>query len=944
MSRRRITASFVVLCAVITLFTTASAVSEPFEHGGVARLWGIDSGLPHAKVCAVERSSNGYLWLGTPAGLVRFDGVRFEVYDHLNTPILDNSRILCLSESGSGKLWVGTDGGGLYSLRNGEWTRYGYAEGLTSNHIRAIEEDGAGNLWVGTEYGLHQLYEDGVRIIGLDEGLADNLITSLAVDGLGRIWAGTMRGGLAMIESTPSGVDAGTADFSSRHVRLYDYDDGLEDMRVLAVAAGPDGRVWIGTMGGLFCLEPDGRVVRPAGWTGGYPVTSLAVGSDGELLIGTMVEGLKMMGQGPAGNSSKGDSAPEGLLRTERISPIVELLEDGDLYESYVCSILQDDEGFLWVGTESHGLVQLKEGSVGSVTAADGLPPGAVYPLLEDEDGAIWLGTEKEGLYRFRKGRVELVSDRGRGLAGDMVRTLMIDRSGALWVGTMDGGVSVLMDGRIRTLTTEDGLPSDVITVLLQDGEGVVWIGTDRGLGYRREVAIEETGSVEALSGRTIRSLHESRNGMLRAGTRRGVWLRSGPFFERISADGDSVTFDVLSIHENEEGALWVGTNGSGLVRIYDGETTTFTTADGLPGNFIFSITETAPGLLWISCEQGLFSISADSLDAFARGAVPMLAPTLYDERDGMPSSRCSGFCQPAVCLSRSGELLYPTDAGIAVLDPGKEGEPSRSPTVRIEKIIADDISISITDNVKLDAGTDRLEIRFTAFDYAAPEKLRFLYSLDGFDASVAVLHPGAPRHAVYNDLPPGGYVFSVYAIANGGLWSKRAATARFVILPPFYRTRTFLFIVIAALALTAGSVMIISRYKRLEKRRMKYSTTSISEERMKAALAELEELMEVERVYLDPDLTLQKLAKRLRIHYNHLSRIINERFETSFKNYINRYRIEEAKRRLSDPGEEGRNIQDIMLDAGFYSKSTFNTAFRKFTGTSPSKYRKKNS
>lgn len=122
----------------------------------------------------------------------------------------------------------------------------------------------------------------------------------------------------------------------------------------------------------------------------------------------------------------------------------------------------------------------------------------------------------------------------------------------------------------------------------------------------------------------------------------------------------------------------------------------------------------------------------------------------------------------------------------------------------------------------------------------------------------------------------------------------------------------------------------------------MKYSTTSIDVERMERAMIELRAAMEEERIFLDPDLTLQKLARRLKIHYNHLSRIINERFGTSFNNYLNQYRVEEAKRRLADPAEKDRNILEIMYDVGFYSKSTFNTAFKKFTGESPSEYRKK--
>jgi len=892
---------------LLVLSSFVSAKTEPAAERLLSRAWDAESNLPHGKVCALERTRDGYLWLGTPAGLVRFDGVRFEVFNHLNTAVLQNSRILCLHEDKSGALWIGTDGGGLYSYKNGEWGSFGMADGLMSNHVRAICEDMDGHLWIGTEYGLHQLHGNGVmRVIGLDEGLADNLITCLAADGLGRVWAGTMRGGLARIEE---GL-----------VQIYDYKVGLEDPAVLSMAVGPENRVWIGTMSRLYYLEPEAGIVRPIAEAMGYPVTSLAVSPGGGLFVGT-IEGLKVW---------------DG-------STLTDIFTDEELRGSYVCDILPDEEGFIWVGTEANGLVQLKERRVDAISAADGLPAGGIFPLLAGGDGTLWAGTEKDGLYRVSSGRVEAVSNRERGLAGDMVRALMMDRSGALWVGTMDGGLSVISGGRMRNLATVDGLSSDNITVLLQDSEGVVWIGTDRGLDYHRMGEIEERGSVQMLVDQTIRTLYESPNGTLCAGTKNGVWKRSGPCFERVVTGSDSTSFDALSLYEDTTGTLWAGTNGSGLKRLRDKGLITFTTADGLPGNFIFSILEDDDGSLWMSCENGVFAVSRDSLNAYAAGAVNILSPTLYNEADGMPSSRCSGFCRPAVCASRSGKLLYPTDAGIAVIDPRKEREPSRPPVVRIEEILADDVPIGLDGDIEVPAGTERMEIQFTAFDYAAPEKLRFLYMLEGLDSRYTAVHPSRPRRALYHDLPPGEYTFSVRAVGNGGVWSKGAATVRFTVLPPFYRTKIFLFIIIASVVLAAGSVLITSRYRKIKKQRLKYSTTSISDERMEGALAELTEMMEVEKVYLDPDLTLQKLAKQLRIHYNHLSRIINERFGVSFKNYINRYRVDEAKRRLSDPAEKDRNITDIMLDAGFYSKSTFNTAFRKFTGTSPSTFRKKN-
>jgi len=149
--------------------------------------------------------------------------------------------------------------------------------------------------------------------------------------------------------------------------------------------------------------------------------------------------------------------------------------------------------------------------------------------------------------------------------------------------------------------------------------------------------------------------------------------------------------------------------------------------------------------------------------------------------------------------------------------------------------------------------------------------------------------------------------------------------------------------IALLALALAAGGTVALARRRKARGQRIKYSTSSINSERMDEACETLRALMEEEQVFLDPDLTLKKLAQKLNIHYNHLSRIINEKYGESYNNYINRHRIEEARKRLADPAFANKNILEIMLETGFYSKSTFNTAFRKFTGKSPSDYRKNN-
>ena len=894
------------LCLLFLTVPPAAAGESVFSaEQYITRLWNTDSGLPDNSVRAVVRTVDGYLWLGTAAGLVRFDGVRFVVCNRQDAPRLDESSVLSLYEDINGVLWVGTDGGGLFAYGGGGWRSYGTREGMLNGHVRAVAGDRNGILWAGTEYGLHRLEGEEIRVFGLDEGLADNLLTALAFDAFGRLWVGTGWGGLAR--------------FEDGFVQVYDGDDGLTDQRVLSLCADPDGDVWIGTMRGLFRLAPREKIIAPVAGTDHYPVTALAPLPGGGVLAGTMVEGMKIVdGSGPK-----------------------DFFPDDELGDCHVRAVLADRDGCVWIGTDSKGLIQLRERTVGSITTVDGLPEGSVYALLEDDDGTLWVGTENSGLCRMQGGRITRVLDRSRGLAGDMVRVLSRDRFGRLLVGTMDGGLSIIANGRIENPAEGGGADPENVTAILTDGTGTVWIGTDRGLSRSLDGRVEHSTPVGEFEGRTIRTLYESEGGSLYAGTRCGVWRLSGPSFERIAANTDSLEIDIISLHEDADGALWMGTNGGGLKRLANGAAADFTTRDGLPGNFIYSITEDDSSLLWISCEAGVFGVSRDSLLAYVNGELLVLAPTLYDEADGMPSDRCNGFCHPAVCISQSGKRYYPTKGGIAVFERSMGRDAVRPPTVLVESMMAGDIDVGTDNDIELSHKTDRVEFRFTAPRCPAPEKCRFLYALKGHDAGFTVLYPGRERTARYRGLPPGRYEFTVRAVDNNGLWSENAASVGFAVVPPFYRKGSFVLILSAGIVCAGGAAASLARHRRIRRQKLKYSTSTISEERMDTAIAGLNALMEEERIYLDPDLTLKKLAQRLNIHSNHLSRIINEQHGMSFNNYINRHRIAEAQKRLADPALRNKSILDIMFDVGFYSKSTFNTAFSKFTGTSPSNYRK---
>ncbi len=213
---------------------------------------------------------------------------------------------------------------------------------------------------------------------------------------------------------------------------------------------------------------------------------------------------------------------------------------------------------------------------------------------------------------------------------------------------------------------------------------------------------------------------------------------------------------------------------------------------------------------------------------------------------------------------------------------------------------------------------------------------------MEGYDEEFVYLPLDAERAARYANLAPGEYRFTIQAASNDGIWDENGAFFAFEILPSFFQQPVFPFLVVLVVLSVTGTVLLINRQRRQRRHRDKYKTIPIDSKRIEDVIARLLHLMDEERLFLDPDLTLNKLSLRLRIHYNHLSRIINERFGLSYNDFINKYRIEEARKKLTASGEKESTILDIAYSTGFYSKSVFNAAFKKFTGMTPTEYRKK--
>ena len=822
------------LCCVIVILACSTGLVFALDPSRLLSqfgrdVWQREQGLPNNTIHAILQTQDGYLWLATEEGLVRFDGVRFRVFDTQNTPELASNQIQVLFEDKRGELWIGT-AAGLTRYKDQRFTPYTGGEFLPKTSVSSIYQDRNDQVWVGTAAGLWTF--DGGKFGGYStrDHLPNDSIRSIYEDRSGALWFSTL-GGLVRKDA------GGFTTFTTR--------EGLPNDSIKSVYEDSRGDLWVNTFGGLARFK-DGRftVLTTADGLLNDHVWSIAEDRNGALWIGTD-GGLNSFSNGSFKAYTTDDGLPDnsvwsiyedrggvlwvatpgglGRLKDGALSSYTS--RDG-LSDEVVMALFEDREGSLWIGTEAGGLNRLKDAKFTTYSARDGLTNDVVWALCQSADGSLWAGTNGGGLNRLRDGKVTSYTTRDR-LASNIVRALCEDRAGNLWAGT-PGGLNRLKDGRVEAFTVEDGLSNNAVSAIEEDRDGNLWIGTLGGLTRFKDGRFTIYTTADGLSDDSIISLHASRDGGLWIGTRTGGLNRmeGGRFASYRAKDwipGDAVR----SIYEDEDGTVWVGTRRSGLSRFRNREFTTCTMKAGLFDDCVFQIVEDDKKNLWMSSPRGVFMVSKKEFADFAEGSAPLVSSVSYGTADGMLSRECNGG-QPGAWKSGDGKLWFATIKGIAMIDPQRTPINNQPPPVAIERAVVDGETIQLSEMVELSPGKERYEFYYTAMSFAAPEKVRFKYKLEGFDRDWVVA--GSERVALYTHISPGTYTFRVIACNNDGVWNEAGALLNLRLKPYFYQTYWFYGLVAGFLGLLALAIY------RFRVRRMRGQFDAVLEERNRMA------------------------------------------------------------------------------------------------------------
>jgi PAS domain S-box-containing protein len=728
------------------------------------RHWDDRDGLPQNSVQALAQTRDGYLWLGTQAGLVRFDGVRFTTFDRTASPALERPYIWSLAADDDGSLWIGTEETGLIHYQDGRFTRFGKAQGLPSSWVSTILRDRAGNLWVGTTGGGLARMRQG-RIERIDSAkVPGSNIFALHLDAQGAVWVGSNRG-LTRIQNG--------------QYRTFGAAEGLPRPYVFAILPARGGGFWLGGAGRLMRFQNE-RVTASYDSASGVrgAVRQLAEDPDGSLWLGGM-GGLSRLAGGHA------QAVPESMLPRGGVE-----------------ALLRDREGNLWIGTSGVGLHRLSDSPILPFGVLEGMGSDAVYPVMQDHAGAIWSSSEA-GVSRLDP------SGQLTTLPGTFAFSLAEDRAGAIWIGT-GVGLSRVQDGRTTQFTQADGLPDPAqVRAVLPDRAGRLWLATTQGVMRFRPGTPRLYTARDGLAPGGVTTLFEDRDGAIWAGTRRGLSRLDGGRITTWTVRQGLPDADVTSLLRTADGDLWISTEG-GLARMRNGRIRSVLPAAGLCDAQVHWLLADGHGRLWMSANRGIFSNTLAELNAAAdQAGGGTVSCTLFGRTEGMRSRETNGAVNPAGVKLRDGRLVFPSMGGLAFFDPERLASRRPPPPVQVEEVLADGAPVAANAR-SLPAGVHEVEVRFTALSFQTPEKIEFRYRLQGLDDQW--VDAGTRRTAWFTRLPAGTYHFEVAARHPGGAWSPAAAAYGFRVLPRFYETIWFR----AAAALAALLLVYLLYRKRI--------------------------------------------------------------------------------------------------------------------------------
>ena len=756
----------IVLAGLVTDACALDPNRLPSQY--VRGQWTTETGFPGGAVNGIAQTADGYLWIGTDRGLIRFDGFNFRPVSFAPVATASNVPIEQLLTDAGGRLWIRPQGAYLIRQKDRKFEIVPY--GLPA--ITALSKDNHGGVLVSDiEQGTFRFTADDVQKLGP----SSPPVVSMAETADGKVWLGTLGDGLFFLtggratnvntglpdrkinsllpigEELWVGTDTGLYHGNGIGFRRLELPSFLGNVQVLSILRDHDSNIWVGTTRGL--LRINGNSISFSEETelcGDGGITALFEDREGNLWIG----------------------GARGLGRI-RDSAFVTYSSVSDRRFEHNGPVYVDPRGRTWFAPAQGGLYVLENGHIQRVTS---IPPSDVVYSISGRADVVWAGRQRGGLtgLRFRNGAIVSQSyTEANGLAQNSVYAVYESRDGSVWAGTLNGGVSRFKDGHFTTYTTTSGLASNTVSSILETLDGAMWFATPTGLSTFSNGLWTTYTTVEGLPSPEVNCLFEDSSGTLWSGTSAGLASFASNHFQVPKESPDVLREQILGMAEDKSGRFWIAT---------------------------------------------LHHVLRVPRDKLLSGVVQAVDVQEYDQADGLEST--DGVKRSRSVVSDSeGRIWFSLSRGLSVVNPSQINDNSLPALPHIEAITAADDTLNVAGVVQIPPSPRRITFEYTGLSLSAPGRIRFRYFLEGFDHSWS--QTIAAREAVYTNLSPGSYRFRLVASNSEGLWNGPETSIALNVAPAYYQTYWFRLSCIAAFIalLWAGYQMRVHQLQQQEKK-----------------------------------------------------------------------------------------------------------------------------
>ena len=779
-----------LLCGVFALDAYAAKASIQKDPTYLIDTWETEDGLPENSATAMVQTPDGYLWFGTFNGLVRFDGVRFTVFNRANTPQLPDAGIVNLHVDQRGWLWVSTLRGTVV-LADNKWQSFGTNEGWAGNYVRTFAERSNGDLLFTTFDG---------KILEFANGRLRQLPDPPGEPGGGY----------------QAHVDEMSQWWVAQH-QFVGHWDGQRWVQMVEVSgAAPDRTSIAAARGGGMWLFLNNVLCR---YRGGTQVSRLPVPE----FLGSVWS----MSEDSGGNVWI--CTDRGIFQVSSAGKVRHWTFTNGLSSDSSRFVFEDRENNLWVGTSGGGLQRFKARRFYSFGVEErSEPPQVVSSVSANAAGDVWIATYGRGLFRRSASELTRVPLSAHDNVGRWLQSVLEDRMGRVWAGTSLQGLWLLgkHDPRV-ILAGEAG--DNGFTTLFEDSRGRVWIASGQDACVYDSGRFRVFGLQDGLPRGPISCFAEDSSGAVWLAHQDGVFRLVKDRFMLMNDESGLPLSDIACLRGDGSGAMWMGSRTQALIRWHEGRIATVGAAAGLPVHAIYSILEDKHGNWWMTSDAGVVRAGLADLRAAADNPAARVRCQVLDKSDGLPGTEFSTGRQPMSARDAEGKLWFAMPKGVAVIDPEKSSVNEKPPPTHIEKVSyflpasgaasgrRVELRPPFSEKVFLPPGSRQLEISYTGLSFVSAEKVRFQVKLEHEDAEW--LQADNRRVAYYYDLQPRDYVFRVRAANNDGVWNEAGASLAFAVQPLFWQTLWFKALGLVMLAaLVYGGVH--QRMARLEKER----------------------------------------------------------------------------------------------------------------------------